>query len=67
MPLDQKQHAWIDELLKDAEASTRLSDWEQQFMDDLRQRRALYGVAGLRLSDRQMNTLRRIEQKLYEV
>jgi hypothetical protein len=55
----------VREILKDAESSTRLSDWEQNFLDDLRDRVLRYGDA-TRMSDKQMAVIDRIEQRLYQ-
>lgn len=55
----------VREILKDAESSTRLSDWEQSFLDDLRDRVLRYGDATL-VSDKQGAIIDRIERKLYE-
>lgn len=55
----------VCEILKDAESSTRFSDWEQSFLDDLRDRVLRYGDA-TRVSDRQMAVIDRIEQRLYQ-
>jgi hypothetical protein len=54
----------LAELLKDAEFCARLSDWEESFLNDLRGR-MLLANGEMRLTDRQMVVLRRIEAKVY--
>jgi hypothetical protein len=54
----------IVELLHDAAHTTRLSAWEDQFLDDLRDRVVRFGERTF-LSDRQRAALGRIEAKLH--
>jgi hypothetical protein len=54
----------LAELLKDAEFCAGLSEWEENFLNDLRGR-LLLGNGEMRLTDRQMVVLRRIEAKVY--
>jgi hypothetical protein len=56
----------LAELLRDCESCARLSDWEQDFTDDLRGRMLLNG-GQLALSEKQMAKLRQIEAKVYAV
>jgi hypothetical protein len=58
------QHDHVVELLYDAEGTTRLSAWESEFMDSLRDRVVRYGVDTL-VSEKQWAILKRIEAKLY--
>ena len=59
------QHDHVVELLYDAEATTRLSEWENEFMDSLRDRVVRYGADAL-VSEKQWAVLKRIEAKLYQ-
>jgi hypothetical protein len=54
----------LKELLKDAEACARLSQWEEEFLDSMREKALLYGDT-VRISDKQQEVLNRIEQKVY--
>lgn len=55
----------LDELLRDAEACARLTDWEESFLGDVRERRLMF-ANGLRLTDKQREILARIrDQKVY--
>ena len=54
----------VTEILRDAESTTRLNDWENNFLDDLRARILEYRHR-TRVSERQMAVLDRIEAKLY--
>ncbi len=62
--LDAKAFAALKELLHDAESCARLSQWEEEFLDDLRSRALLY-KENIRLSDKQWEVIRRIEGKVY--
>ncbi len=62
--LDAEAFASLKELLKDAESCARLSVWEEGFLSDLRDRALLY-KANIRLSDSQLEVIRRIEGKVY--
>jgi hypothetical protein len=62
--LTTKQVAWLAELLGDCQKSPRLSTWEGSFVSDVRQRFAESGMT-LALSDRQMETLRKIEERIH--
>lgn len=54
----------LKELLKDAESCARLSQWEEEFLDDFRHRVLIYGNR-LNISDAQWRVIRRIEEKVY--
>ncbi len=62
--LDPKAYANLQELLKDAEACTRLSQWEEEFLSEMRDRVLLYKER-TRISDAQWSALHRIEGKVY--
>jgi hypothetical protein len=62
--LSEKQLTDLRELLKDAEACARLTQWETEFVDDLRGRVLVY-AADTRISDAQWTVIRRIEGKIY--
>ena len=62
--LDPKAYANLQELLKDAESCARLSQWEEEFLSDTRDRVLLYKER-TRISDAQWNVLHRIEGKVY--
>jgi hypothetical protein len=55
----------VQEILADAETTTRLSDWEQNFLDTLRERVLKYGDSTL-VTPKQWTVIRRIEEKLYQ-
>lgn len=55
---------WLDGLLADCEASPRLTPWEMQFTGDVASRLIERGNT-LDLSERQMQVLRRIEEKIH--
>jgi hypothetical protein len=56
----------VREILHDAELnSERLTDWEQEFAEGLRERVRRYGDV-THVSDKQMAIIDRIERKLYE-
>jgi hypothetical protein len=61
---DELDH--IVDILHDAESTTRLTDWENGFLDDLRDRVVRFGERTF-LSDRQRAALNRIEAKLYSL
>lgn len=54
----------LKELLKDAEACARLSQWEEEFLDSMRAKVLVFGDT-VRISDKQQEVLNRIEQKVY--
>jgi hypothetical protein len=58
------KHDHVVELLHDSESTTRLTDWENTFMDDLRDRVVRYGADTI-VSEKQWAVLKRIEAKLY--
>lgn len=55
----------FQEIYQDAQATTRLSQWEMDFLDSLNERVLVYGNRTY-LSPRQLEVFRRIETKLYE-
>lgn len=57
--------AWTNDILADAETSTRLTPWEIEFCDDLRGR-MLTSHGCYPISDKQTAVLERIEIKLYQ-
>lgn len=57
---------WLRELLGDAAACPRLSSWEETFVEDM-QRRLDASQSSISVSDKQMNVLTRIEEKVYAV
>ena len=62
--IDEEYLKWLRELLRDAESCHRLTQWEEDFLEDSRSRVEQYGLA-TNLSDRQEEVLRRIEEKVY--
>lgn len=62
--LSHKQFAELSELLRDAESCARLTQWEEEFLTDIRDR-ALIHKDNLRVSDKQWEVLRRIQEKVY--
>lgn len=62
--LDDDELARIREILSDAESSPRLSDWETEFCDSIRDRITEYG-ARARISAKQWDVIDRIEARLY--
>lgn len=52
----------LDWILSKAQSSTTLSQWEQDFVDDLTDRRERQGDR-MRISERQEETLERISEK----
>ena len=54
----------LKELLSDAETCARLSKWEEQFLDSMRERVLQYGVHVI-VSAAQREALGRIEAKVY--
>jgi hypothetical protein len=61
--LSSEEIARIKDILESAESSGYLSDWESDFIDDLRERFIQYGSSML-MSSRQWDVLDRIEAKL---
>lgn len=64
LDLSEDQTTWLEELLKDCESTTRLNDWEGNFVDGIRDR-FLQHRERTRISPRQMEILRKIEAKVY--
>lgn len=62
--LDDDELARIKEILSDAETSSRLNDWEEEFCNSIRDRVTEYG-ARARISAKQWEIIDRIEGKLY--
>lgn len=62
--MDDKEFAELTETLRDAESCARLSQWEEEFLDDLRGRVLTYKER-TRISDRQYEILGRIRSKVY--
>jgi hypothetical protein len=62
--LTDKEFAELTELLRDAESCARLTQWEEEFCDNMRGRVLLYKTE-TRVSDAQWNVLHRIEAKVY--
>lgn len=62
--MDADDFKALKELLSDAEACGRLSQWEENFLDDMRERVLTYGDRVF-LSERQREALTCIEQKVY--
>jgi hypothetical protein len=62
--LTDKQLSGLQEMLKDAESCARLSQWEEEFIDDMRKRVLVHG-ADTRISDAQWRVIRRLEEKVY--
>lgn len=54
----------VKELMADAETCARLSQWEEEFCDSMRTKLLTYGE-NITLSDKQIEVLRRIEEKVY--
>ena len=62
--IDKERLKQLEELLSDAEACARLTDWEEEFLDSMREKVLTYGIR-LNLSDKQEDVLERIESKVY--
>ena len=62
--MTDQEHRQLVEVLKDAESCARLSQWEEEFLDDMRGRVLTQGV-DLAVSDKQWGVIRRIEEKVY--
>ncbi len=62
--LEEKDMKLLQEIFTDAETTTRLSDWETNFIDDMRGRFLQYG-ASIRISDKQWATIKKIEERMY--
>lgn len=63
--LDAKEFERVAEILADAEENgDELTEWEQGFCEDLRERFVQYGKR-TRISERQMEIVDRIGNKLY--
>ena len=63
-PLTPRRIAEIRELLADAEGHHRLSSWEEEFLESIREKLDTYGERAM-LTDKQECVLNRIEQKVY--
>lgn len=63
--MDEQQFAALKEILGDAERSARLTTWEEDFCNDMRNRMLQYGQQ-TNVSVRQWEVLRRIEEKMYQ-
>ncbi len=59
-----EEHAQLTEILRDAESCARLSDWEERFVDELRDR-VLISKQDTRVSEKQWVAIRKIEEKVY--
>lgn len=57
---------WANDILADAETSTRLTPWEVEFCDNLRGR-MLVSRGYYPITDKQITVLERIETKLYQI
>ena len=62
--VDAERLKQLKELLSDAEACARLTDWEEDFLDSTREKVLTYGLR-LNLSDKQEDVLSRTETKVY--
>ena len=62
--IDKERLEQLNELLSDAEACARLTQWEEDFLDSMREKVLAYGLH-LNLSDKQEEVLSRIETKVY--
>lgn len=62
--LSDKQYAGLVELLKDAETCIRLTNWEEEFLSDMRDRVSVHQQSTA-VSDKQWEVLQRIEGKVY--
>ena len=62
--IDAERLKRLKELLSDAESCARLTQWEEEFCDDMRTRALTQGIA-MNLSDAQERVLSRIEEKVY--
>ena len=62
--IDEERLVRLKELLSDAEACARLTQWENDFCDSMREKVLTYGLR-LNLSDKQEDVLSRIENKVY--
>ena len=56
--------ALIKELVEDAKACPRLTQWEEEFLEDMRHKVDIWGE-DIELSEKQEAILRRIEAKVY--
>lgn len=62
--MTDQELAGLTELLKDAASCARLSQWEEEFLDDFRHRVLIYGER-INVSDSQWRVIRSIEEKVY--
>jgi hypothetical protein len=62
--LSLKTDAWLKELVTDCDKSHRLSSWDRVFIADVALRHVQFGV-GMEITDKQMQELRRIEEKIH--
>ena len=61
-----ERHAELMALLRDADACSRLSAWEEDFLSSIHEKLDTYGKRAI-LSDRQEEVLERIEKKVYAI
>jgi len=62
--LDDKELAELKEILSDSESCARLSQWEEEFLDNFRTRILTYGN-DTAVSDKQWQIIHRIQEKVY--
>lgn len=62
--LDEKQVHLLEEIFEAAPSSSRLSQWEQNFLCELQERFEVYR-AKTQITDRQWESLHQIERKLF--
>lgn len=62
--VDAAQHKRLVEIAKDAESCSRLSKFEEQFLDTLRENLLKYGKK-IYMSEKQWEVIERIEGKVY--
>lgn len=62
--MTEQEHGSLVDLLHDFEKCPRLTPWEVKFMDDLRCNVMTYHEH-TRISEKQWDVIRRIEQKVY--
>ena len=58
------EYRQLKEILKDSESCFRLSQWEEEFLSDMRGR-VLVHRQSTPVSDKQWQVLRRVEEKVY--
>lgn len=62
--MEEREFAELNETLKDAESCARLTNWEEEFLNSLRDRVLQYG-ARVQISPKQSEVLERIRAKVY--